>query len=229
MRKEFYEKPLFIIPNYLFNFVLNTFYFFICNFLLIFFFVITLTAPKSFSFILLSISLIPFGPAFSSLYYCISKLISEKDIYSHSYFWSFFKHNFISSFKIWIIELLLLLIFIADFQFFYINMPQTKLHIIFGLFIILIMSISLYTLCINTFFVFKTKDTFLLAILYMTKKFPITILKFIAIYLSYVAVNNLSFILLLFVPGILCIIFFLYDNSTIKDIKDKYTLSCIPE
>ena len=229
MKKEFYEKPLFIIPNYLFNFILNSLYFLVCNFLLIFFFIVTWTKPESFNFILLSISLIPFGPAFSSLYYCIIKLISEKDIYSHSYFWSFLKNNLISSLKIWLVELSLLLIFIADFQFFYINMSQTKLHIIFGLLIVLIMSISLYTLCINTFFVFKTKDTFILSIFYMTKKFPITILKFIAIYLSYIAVNNLSFILLPFAPGILCVIFFLYDNLIIKDIKNKYISSCIPE
>lgn len=229
MKKEFYEKPLFIIPNYLFNFILNTLYFSLCNVLLIFFFAVTWKSPTSFSFILLFISLIPFGPAFSTLYYCISKLITEKDIYSHTYFWNSFKDNFISTLKIWIIELLLLLVFIADFQFFYLNMPETKLQIIFALFIILILSVSLCTLCINTFFVFKTKDTLLLSILYTTKKLPIILMKFIAIYLAYAAVNNISFVLLPFMPGVLCIIFFFYDITTIKEIKTKYTSACIAE
>ncbi|MBS4955866.1 DUF624 domain-containing protein [Clostridium sp.] len=229
MKKEFFEKPLFVVPNYLFNFILNTLYFLLCNLLLIFFFVITSKIPSSFSFIVLFIALIPFGPAFSTLYYCISKLLTEKDIYSHSYFWSFLKDNFMSSFKVWIIELILLLIFIADFQFFYINMPQTKLHFIFALFSILTISISLCTLCINTLFIFKTKDTFLLAVFYMTKKIPIILMKFIAIYLAYAIVNNTSIVLLPFMPGILCVIFFLYDITMIKEIKNKYTVPCISE
>lgn len=229
MKKDFFEKPLFIIPNYLFNFVLTTLYFLLCNLLLIFFFIITSKVPNSFNFILLFITLIPFGPAFCTLYYCISKLITEKYIYSHSYFWNFFKDNFISLFKVWIIELIILLIFIADFQFFYINMPQTKLHFIFALFSIITISISLCTLCINTLFIFKTKDIFLLAIFYMTKKIPIILMKFIAIYLAYAAVNNISIILLPFMPGILCIIFFLYDITTIKEIKNKYTVPFISQ
>ena len=229
MRKEFYEKPLFLVPNYLFNFVLNTLYFLLCNLLLIFFFIITWREPSSFSFILLFISLIPFGPSFSTLYYCLSKLITEKDIYSHSYFWSFIKSNFVSSIKVWIFQLILLLIFIADFQFFYLNMPQTNLHIVFAVFSVIVLSISFYTLCINTLFVFNTKDIFMLSILYMIKRLPITLMKFVAIYIAYVTVNNISIILLPFMPGALCIVFFLYDIIIIKEIKNKYTAPCVAE
>lgn len=229
MRKEFYEKSLFLIPNYLFNFVLNTIYFLLCNILLIIFFVITSITPNSFSFPLFFIALIPFGPSFSALYYCLSKLISEKDIYSHSYFWNFLKSNFLSAFKIYILELFLLLVFIADFQFFYLNMPETNLHLFFAIFIILILSISFYTLCINTFFIFKTKDIFVMSIHFMIKKLPIVFMKFIAIFLSYAFANNISIILLPFIPGFLCIIFYLYDINTIKEIKNKYTTNCLSE
>lgn len=229
MKKEFYERPLFLIPNYLFNFVLNTLYFLLCNILLVIFFIITSISPNSFSFPLLFIALIPFGPSFSTLYYCLSKLISEKDIYSYSYFWNFLKTNFASSFKIYISELLLLLIFVADFQFFYLNMPETKLYLFFGTLIILIISLSFYTLCTSTFFIFKTKDTFLISIHFMIKKFPIVFMKFIAVFLSYILVNNTSIILLPFIPGFICIIFYLYDINTIAEIKNKYTTDSLTE
>lgn len=229
MKKEFYEKTVFLIPNYLFNFVLNTIYFLLCNILLIIFFVITSITPNNFSLLLFFICLIPFAPSFSTLYYCISKLISEKDIYSYSYFWNFLKNNFLSSFKIYILELFLLLVFIADFQFFYLNMPETKLHLFFAILIILVVSLSFYTLCINTFFIFKAKDILIMSIHFMIKKLPIVFMKFIAIFLSYVLVNNISIILLPFIPGLLCIIFYLYDITTIKEIKNKYIKNCLTE
>ncbi len=229
MKKEFYEKTVFLIPNYLFNFVLNTIYFLLCNILLIIFFVITSITPNNFSLLLFFICLIPFAPSFSTLYYCISKLISEKDIYSYSYFWNFLKNNFLSSFKIYILELFLLLVFIADFQFFYLNMPATKLHLFFAILIILVVSLSFYTLCINTFFIFKAKDIFIMSIHFMIKKLPIVFMKFIAIFLSYALVNNISIILLPFIPGLLCIIFYLYDITTIKEIKNKYIKNCLTE
>jgi hypothetical protein len=229
MKKEFYEKTLFLMPNYLFNFVLNTIYFLLCNILLIIFFVITSITPNSFSFLLFFICLIPFAPSFSTLYYCISKLISEKDIYSYSYFWSFLKSNFISSFKIYTLELFLLLVFIADFQFFYLNMPETKLHLFFAILIILLVSLSFYTLCINTFFIFKAKDILVMSIYFMIKKLPIVFMKFIAIFLSYSLVNNISIILLPFIPALLCTVFYLYDITTIKEIKSKYTKNFLTE
>ena len=229
MKKEFYEKTLFLMPNYLFNFVLNTIYFLLCNILLIIFFVITSITPNSFSFLLFFICLIPFAPSFSTLYYCISKLISEKDIYSYSYFWSFLKSNFISSFKIYTLELFLLLVFIADFQFFYLNMPETKLHLFFAILIIFLVSLSFYTLCINTFFIFKAKDILVMSIYFMIKKLPIVFMKFIAIFLSYSLVNNISIILLPFIPALLCTVFYLYDITTIKEIKSKYTKNFLTE
>ena len=63
----------------------------------------------------------------------------------------------------------------------------------------------------------------------MTKKIPIILMKFIAIYLAYAIVNNTSIVLLPFMPGILCVIFFLYDITMIKEIKNKYTVPCISE
>lgn len=229
MKKEFYEKTIFLIPNYLFNFVLNTIYFLLCNILLIIFFVITSITPNNFSLLLFFICLIPFAPSFSTLYYCISKLISEKDIYSYSYFWSFLKSNFLSSFKIYTLELFLLLVFIADFQFFYLNMPETKLHLFFAILIILLVSLSFYTLCINTFFIFKAKDILVMSIYFMIKKLPIVFMKFIAIFLSYSLVNNISIILLPFIPALLCTVFYLYDITTIKEIKSKYIKNCLTE
>uniref|UniRef100_UPI002593BB8C hypothetical protein n=1 Tax=uncultured Clostridium sp. TaxID=59620 RepID=UPI002593BB8C len=58
---------------------------------------------------------------------------------------------------------------------------------------------------------------------------PIVFMKFIAIFLSYSLVNNISIILLPFIPALLCTVFYLYDITTIKEIKSKYTKNFLTE
>lgn len=224
MKKDFYEKGIYVISNYIFSFLQNTFYFAICNFFLILFFIITGKIDGSFNLLVLFLCLIPLGPSISALYYSTSKLILEKDIYFASYFWNFYKSNFISILKTWIIELALVFVFIYDYQYFFINLNQKYFHIIFLALILIVIGISFYTLCISSLFNFKIKDIFLLAISYMIRKLPITIMKFIAIYLAYCLSNNVSLILLPFMPSAICLVFFCYDKNTIREIKDKFTL-----
>lgn len=225
MKKDFYDKSLYTISNYVFGFIQSSLYFAVCNILLILFFVFTTILPRQFNLLLLFIALIPLGPSLSALYSSIGKIISEKDIYFSSHFWNFYKNNFLSTLKIWVIQLIILAILFIDFQYFYLNAPENNIHIIFGVLIIIFMLISFYSLPINSKFEIKLKDLFVLSIYYMLRKLPVTILKVGTFVLTYYLANNISLLFLIFMPSIICFIFFIYDRYIFKEIEDKFSSS----
>lgn len=222
MKKEFYEKPIYTIPNYILGLIQSSFYFGICNILLILFFIITNLFPDQFNILLFVICLIPLGPSLGALYPTISKIIREKDIYFASYFWRYYKSNFRSYLKLWSVHLGLITLFSIDFEYFYINSPETNLHIIFVVLLILSVLINLYSFSINSRFELKLKDLFVLSIYYMIKKFPITILKVSVIFFAYYLSNNISILLLFFMPSIICYIFFYYDKKIFEEIENRF-------
>jgi len=225
MKKDFYDKSLYTIPNYILGFMQSSFYFAICNILLILFIIITAIYPNQFNLSILFICLIPLGPSLGALYSTTSKIIREKDIYFSSYFWNYYKNNFISNLKIWLIQLVMLTIFFLDLQYFYLNSPEKGIHIIFAILIIICLSLGLYCFPINSIFELKLKDLFLLSVYYMIRKFPITILKASSIGLTFYLSNNISIIFLIFMPSILCLLFFYYDKKIFLDIENKYVSS----
>ena len=137
MSKEFYDKPLYTISNYIINFFLSSVYLSICNILLILFFIFTAISSGELNLFFLFISLIPLGPSLGALYSTIGKIIREKDIYFSSYFWSSYKNNFVSYLKLWLIELIIITVLFIDFQYFYFNMPEKGIHIIFIVLIVI--------------------------------------------------------------------------------------------
>lgn len=222
MNKEFYDKPLHTISNYITGLFLSSIYFAICNILLILFFIFTAITNEKINLMILFSSLIPLGPSLGALYSTISKIIREKDIYFSSYFWSYYKNNFVSYLKIWLVELITITTLFIDFKYFYINMPQKGIHIIFVLLIILSAIIGLYAFSINSRFEIKLKDLLIISLYYMVKKFPITILKIGFIVLAYYLFLHISMICIIFMPCIICVIFYYHDKSILKELEHKF-------
>ena len=225
MNKEFYDKPLYTISNYVIGFFLSSLYLAICNILLILFFIFTAISPGKFNLFLLFICLLPLGPSLGALYSTIGKIIREKDIYFSSYFWSSYKNNFVSYLKLWLIELIIITVLFIDFQYFYLNMPEKGIHIIFIVLIVISLVIGLYSFPINSRFELRLKDLFILSIYYMIKKLPTTILKIAIIILTYYLAKNISIIFLLFIPTIICFIFFYYDRKIFIELEKKFLSS----
>ena len=225
MKKDFYDKKIYTISNYIFSFIQSSLYFGICNILLILFFIFTTIYPNQFNLLILFICLIPLGPSLGALYSTIGKIISEKDIYFSSFFWSLYKKNFVSNLKLWIIQLVILTILFMDFQYFYLNVPEKNIHMLFIILIVIALLISLYSFPINSRFEIKLKDLFILSIYYMIKKFPITILKAFVIFLAYYLSNNVSITFLIFMPSILSLIFFYYDKHIFFEIEKNFISS----
>lgn len=222
MKKEFYDKPLYSISNYVIAFFLSSIYVTFCNILLILFFIFIAISPDNFNLFLCFLCLIPLGPSLGALYSTIGKVIREKDIYFSSYFWNTYKKNFISNLKLWLIELIFITILFIDFQYFYTHTPGNGLYMIFMFLIVVSLIVGFYAFSINSRFELKLKDLLVLSVYYMIKKLPITILKVAVIVVGYFLFKNVSIVFLSFLPTIACGIFYFYDKAIFAELEAKF-------
>ena len=223
-QKEFYDKPLFSIINYITWLLLGGLYFILLNIPLIFFYTLTSYNASLFSIALLFICLIPFGPALGALYSTMAEIVREKDISFTSYFFNSYKTQFKSNFKLWFVELLLLTIFFVDFQYFYLNMSSSGLHIILGIFVLIL---GLYAFPINCRFHMKLRDIVALSFYYSIKKFYITLLKIIVTLIVLFLVAKIHALLVLFIPSILCFILTIYDKPILLELEKKSSVGTL--
>lgn len=222
MKKDFYDQPLFTISNYFIAYFLNSIYFSLCNILLIFFFLLIQVSSDNFSLFSLFVALIPLGPALGSLYCTMGKVVREKELFSSSYYWKSYKNNFLSFLKIWMFFLIVICILLFDFRYFYLNSSQSKLHWIFIIITIVFALLGTYAFSINSRFKITFKNLIILSISYMFKNFGTTILKFVIIGIKYYLTKYLSIGFLMFIPGIICMLFYYYDRSMLSEIEKKY-------
>ena len=226
-QKEFYDKPLFSIINYITWLLLGGLYFILLNIPLIFFYTLTSYNASLFSIALLFICLIPFGPALGALYSTMAEIVREKDISFTSYFFNSYKTQFKSNFKLWFVELLLLTIFFVDFQYFYLNMSSSGLHIIFLILGIFVLILGLYAFPINCRFHMKLRDIVALSFYYSIKKFYITLLKIIVTLIALFLVAKIHTMLVLFIPSILCFILTIYDKPILLELEKKSSVGTL--
>lgn len=226
-QKEFYDRPLFSIINYITWLLLGGLYFILLNIPLIFFYTLTSYNTSLFSIALLFICLIPFGLALGALYSTMAEIVREKDISFTSYFFNSYKTQFKSNFKLWFVELLLLTIFFVDFQYFYLNMPSMGLHIVFLILGIFVLILGLYAFPINCRFDMKLKDIIALSFYYSIKKFHITVLKVIVTLIAIFLVAKVHALLVLFIPSILCYILTIYDKPILLELEKKASVETL--
>ena len=205
-QREFYDKPLFSLLNHISWLLLGGIYFILLNIPLIFFFTVTSIDINQFSIVLLFICLIPFGLALGALYSTMGEIIREKDISFSSYFFRAYKNDFKSNLKVWLLELMLLTLFFVDYQYFYLNMPNKGLHIIFLILGIFVLILGLYAFPINCRFNIKLK----------------ALLKIAITLLAFFIVSKIHAILVLFIPSILCYLLTMYDRPIFNELEQKF-------
>lgn len=221
-QREFYDKPLFSLANYIIWILQGGIYFIALNIPLIFFYTITSFDVSQFNIALLFICFLPFGLALGALYSTMGEIIREKDISFSSYFFNSYKSNFKSNLKLWLVQLILLTVMFVDFQYFYFNSPSIGLHIVFLILGIFILILGAYAFPINCRFKLKLKDLFALSFYYSIKKFPTTILKIIITLLVSFIASKLHVLLVLFIPSILCYVFSLYDRPIFEELEKRF-------
>ena len=221
-QREFYDKPLFSLANYIIWILQGGIYFIALNIPLIFFYTITSFDVSQFNIALLFICFLPFGLALGALYSTMGEIIREKDISFSSYFFNSYKSNFKSNLKLWLVQLILLTVMFVDFQYFYFNSPSIGLHIVFLILGIFILILGAYAFPINCRFKLKLKDLFALSFYYSIKKFPTTILKIIITLLVFFIASKIHVLLVLFIPSILCYVFSLYDRPIFEELEKRF-------
>ncbi|NME84141.1 DUF624 domain-containing protein [Clostridium sp. SM-530-WT-3G] len=220
MKKDFYDSQAYSITNYLISYIQVSFYLIICNILPIIYLFLSISNPDIFGIAILFITLIPTGASIGALYSIAGRCIREKDMFFASQYFKYYKANFKSCTKFWVIILALLFLLLFDYEFFSID-TSSGMYMIFVLLAIVLGLICLYAFPINSRFEISVKDLFLTSIYYMIKNMPYTFLKVVILFLFYTMFKRVSIFLVLFVPTALCFILMFYDNNMLKEIEEK--------
>lgn len=220
--KDFSGGPIYTFANYIYWFILLTFYFSITN---IIFFIFLLFLERDFSNIsLYLLSLVPTGPALSALFYCFDKMVKEKDLVPTRDFFSGYRKNFKDALKLWIPSLFIMFILIVDLQYHFVRDTTFSniMSIFFLLLIVLFFLILLYAMQINTFFIFRIRDIYRLSAYYIVMNLKETLGNLGIVFVSlFVASITSNFLLVFFICVILYLIF-LNSRIVLQDVKNNF-------
>lgn len=228
-KKEFGEGVIYTIINYIWWFLLGSFYFVLTNILFIFACFITHALGTSLFNIMTVISLIPTGPALVALFSVMGKIVREKDVNMTKDFFKAYRKNFSETLFYWISFLIILVIIYSDIIYINKNVQfmAFKFIIISAKFILIAMaviliSVTFYILPIISRFYFTKKDVIKISFYYSLKKFHITILNWsYLIILSYLSMKLSGPILLFFFWSILCYLIMFNEKSILADLEEK--------
>jgi uncharacterized membrane protein YesL len=228
-KKEFGEGPIYTITNYIMWFFLGNFYFLLCNIPLIF---ILFSFTGEFVpeyMVLLTLSAIPVGPAFTALLSAMGKLVREKDVNITRDYFKAYKANFIQSLFIWTLQIVLIIILLIDIRFFAGGTYGKIVIPIIYAFIIMILVTGIYIYSILSRFYLKTKDVIKASVYFIAGKWKITISCISVFVISFAAVYNFPAIATLFIVSITCYALMFFQKDLLKELEDKLNQNNITE
>jgi uncharacterized membrane protein YesL len=229
-KKEFGEGPIFTITNYIFWFMAGSFYFAICNILLILtFLAMTVSDPQQattggadFSILtMLLISAIPAGPAITALLSAMGKLVREKDVNITRDYFRAYKENFKQSLFVWVLELAAIGILMIDLYFFSRQSYGTFIVPFIYAIGLIIIAMGLFAFPIISRFHMKTKDVIRLSFYYSIVKFKITFLNIAAIIIALFAASKFP-ITIIFVACAVCYLLMYYQKDLFKELENQF-------
>lgn len=218
--KDFTEKGFYKFSNYLWWFLISNFCFIIVNLPLI----IIIFLYPALSLILrqlgLSIGLLFTAPAATALFSIMGKLIREKDIAAFKDFFKAYKTNFLQSIFIGALHVLILNVLYIDSIYFRQSSVPLMSYIFYFLFIYAI-ALSTFIFPILSRFYLKTKDIFILSIMYSIKKIAFTVANLlIMIFVGYIIIN-VSTLPIFFIFSISAFVMMLWQNKILEDIEEN--------
>jgi uncharacterized membrane protein YesL len=228
-KKEFGEGPIYTITNYIMWFFLGNFYFLLCNIPLIF---IMFSFTGEFVpeyLVLLTLSALPVGPAYTALLSAMGKLVREKDVNITRDYFKAYKTNFLQSLFIWTLQIILIIILLIDIKFFaggaYRNIA---VPIIYALIIIMLVT-GIYIYSILSRFYLKTKDVIKASVYFIVRKWKITISCISVFVISFTVAYNFASIAALFIVSITCYALMFLQKDILKDLEEKLNQNEIAE
>lgn len=167
------------------------------------------------------------GPAITTLFSIMGKLIREGEIAPTKDFFHFYKLNFLQSLLVGVILNILISIIYFDMNYFS-SKGNFYISYLFLAFLALVIMLSLYIYPIISRYNIKIMHLFNISIKLLIKKMHISItcIAIIIIVLGLLRITRLSLIGILFGASIICYIIMRIEKKTIneleKEIKEKY-------
>ncbi|WP_026883293.1 DUF624 domain-containing protein [Clostridium akagii] len=228
-KKEFDEGVIYTIFNYIWWFLLGSFYFALTNILFIFVCWIINAQGISYFNLITIISLLPTGPALVALFSVMGKIVRENDVNMTKDFFKAYRKNFSEALFYWSSFLAILIIIYADIVYLNANVQliSAKFILIAVKFILItaaliLISITFYVLPIISRFYFRKKDVMKISFYYVFKKIHITILNWICLIgLSYLSIEISSSILIFFFSSALCYLIIFNEKSILMSLEEK--------
>lgn len=228
-KRQFEEGIIYTVTNYIWWFLLGSFYFALTNVLFIFVCFITNALGTSLFNLVTVISLIPTGPALVALFSVMGKIVRENDVNMTKDFFKAYRKNFSEALFYWILFLIILVIIYSDIIYINKNVQfmAFKFIIISVKFILIavacmLISVTFYILPIVSRFYFTKKDVIKISFYYALKKIHITILNWSClIILSYLSIKLSGPILLFLFWSVLCYLIMFNEKSIFADLEEK--------
>jgi len=222
-KKEFGEGTIYTIVNYIWWFLLGSFYFAVTNIMFIITWFGTSAQQVPQFNVITIISLLPAGPALVALLSAMGKLVREKDIDMTKEFFKAYKKSFFEALFYWSIFIVALSILYVD-----IILVNTKMEIgVVKIFLLammfLIISMMFYVFPIITRFYFKIRDVLRISFYMSIKKINATILNWACLIgISYVYIKTSNPVLFIFFWSILAYLIMLNEKSILEQVEEKY-------
>ena len=220
MQDIFDLDKIFDTFNYIFWFFMLNVFFLLLNIPIILFFIFIGLSKMFDYFTLFLLCLIPSAPSFTAILYCMRKLIFTGDLNLFSDFKKGIKLNFISALKIWIPELIIILILFSNIKFFTVFYKNIILVCIFSALLILVFSITPYLYILvsrfsmNSFDILKTSFT-------LTFTRPIITITNILLFIISIIIFELSpATMSLFIISILAFSIIFFNKYLIKELEE---------
>ncbi len=220
-KREFGEGPVYTISNYIMWFFLGNFYFLLCNIPLIFV-LLSFTGEYIPEYlVLLTLSALPVGPAYTALLSAMGKLVREKDINITKDYFSAYKKNFLQSLFIWTLQVAIIMILLVDIRFFAGGAyGKVAVPVIYAL-IILIIVAGIYIYPMISRFYLKTRDIIKAAFYFIAVKWKVTISCISIFIMGSTITYRLASIAILFIISLTSYAIMYFQKDILKDLEEK--------
>ncbi|MCM8709642.1 DUF624 domain-containing protein [Clostridium sp. SYSU_GA19001] len=220
-KREFGEGPIYTITNYIMWFFLGNFYFMVCNIPFLF---ILLGFNGTFTMeyaVLLILSSLPIGPAYTALLSAMGKLVREKDVNITRDYFKAYKINFLQSLFLWTLQIVIITILFVDIRFFAVNaFGKFIIPIFYGLILIVIFT-GIYVFPIISRFYLKTKDILKVSFFYMFSKIKVTLTCASIFVIAYFILIKITSTAVLFIMSVLCFSIMYIQKDLLRELQIK--------
>lgn len=221
-RREYGEGTIFTISNYFFVFLLGNLYFWLMNIpYIIVAFNMSLSGNIDINVILI-MSMIPMGPAFTALLGVMGKLIREGDVNITKDFFKAYKINLFDSLFFWTLGLVILFILKIDILLISINSYLYFLKVLIECISYIIIALAFYVFPLISRFHLRKKDIIRISFEYLIKKIYIALLSFTVIYILFKIPNKeFQVLIILFSISIAAYVIMFLQNGVLREIEDR--------